>query len=153
MWQIKWVGIIAKRLTSSIFLAELQKLDKRTSSIQMSKWSWIVYLVSSQKWYMKHFRKYSSKIYEFSWTQDTLLCLIWSEVWITATSEVCSMAESSLSNFVEQLVRTYRYFQQEQFAICPEFNRIEKYDSCALFLLCFCPISFSKAEARLMNRA
>ena len=27
------------------FLAELQKLDERASSIQMSKWSWIVYVV------------------------------------------------------------------------------------------------------------
>ena len=43
-------------------------------------------------------------------------------------SEVCSTAESSLSNFVEQLFRTYRYFQQQQFAICRELNWIEKYD-------------------------
>ena len=47
-------------------LAELQKLDKRTSSIQMSKWSWIVYVVwKSEIIYETHFRKYSSKIYEF----------------------------------------------------------------------------------------
>ena len=39
-----WVLRLSSWVTY-FFLAELQKLDKRTSSIQMSKWSWIVYVV------------------------------------------------------------------------------------------------------------
>lgn len=112
----------------------------------MSKWSWIVYLVSSHKWYMKHFRKYSSKIYEFSWTQDTLWSLIWSEVWITATSEVCSMAESSLSNFVEQLVRTYRYFQQNNLPSLPSWTELKSVVNEPCFFCAF--VQFRSASGR-----